>query len=373
MQLSVGCRLGDRNTMSSRKRRRESDAPVPAPAAAESDERVCWVCLEPHVRATRSGARELARCGCACRGSGAGWAHLPCLIRAAQHQPAMWDECPTCKHEYSGSMMLNLARTRARLAEEAFDAAPLEAMWITREGRPVVTREHETEEELSASMSMLANVLIGRGGYAEARRILERLVARDAERWGADDSVTLHSQCGLVQALLDMGDFAAARPKADQLVATCVERLGSTDGTTLDAQAVRAQVLEMVGEEAQARRLWEEIVATRLAQDGPTGEETVVAKHMHADMLHSCGHAAAARALYEEVLAAYTQTVGPAHEDTLNLEGTLAELQVALGLDLPAAEQTLRRCVCTEFLQNPCTSVVLIAFNRRSCPGSLKV
>ena len=148
-----------------------------------------------------------------------------------------------------------------------------------------------------------------------------------------------------------MGDFAAARPKADQLVATCVERLGSTDGTTLDAQAVRAQVLEMVGEEAQARRLWEEIVATRLAQDGPTGEETVVAKHMHADMLHSCGHAAAARALYEEVLAAYTQTVGPAHEDTLNLEGTLAELQVALGLDLPAAEQTLRRCVCTEFLQ----------------------
>ena len=331
--------------MPSRKRRRESDATVPSPAAEESDERVCWVCLEPHVRATRSGARELARCGCACRGSGAGWAHLPCLIRAAQHNSAMWDECPTCKHEYSGSMLLNLARTRARLAEAAFDAAPLEALWITGEGLPVVTREHEIEEELSASMNMLANVLISRGEYADARRILERLVARDSERWGADDAVTLHSQVGLVQVLLDMGEFAAARPMADQLVATCVERLGSTHGTTLDAQAIRATMLEYVGEEAQARRLWEEIVATRLAQDGPTGEETVIAKHMQADMLHNCGDAAPARALYEEVLAAYTQTVGPTHEDTLNVEGNLAELQVALGLDLSAAEQKLRRCV----------------------------
>lgn len=327
--------------MPGRKRRRKDSSHAPPSGA---DQRVCWLCLEPRSRATRSGARELVRCGCACRGSGAGWAHLACLVRAAQHNADTWSTCPTCKTVYSGRMLLNLARERARLAEIAFDAAPTWDVVINATGRVSLGRDHAVEEELSSSMNMLATTLIGRAQYAEACKILENLVARDTERWGVDDEVTLGSKTSLVQALIDMGDFAVAHSMSEQLVAKCVEQLGRTHTTTLHAQLMLAQVLGYLGKEAQARKLWEELISTWDARSG-MHDETICAKHMYANSLHSFGDAAAARALYEEVFASYRQQLGPEHEDTLNAEGTLAELQIALGNALDAAEQTLSRCV----------------------------
>ncbi len=205
--------------------------------------------------------------------------------------------------------------------------------------------EFEAEEELSSAMNMLGLILIMNAQYTEARQILQQLVARDTERWGADDEQTLRSRINLMQALVDLGDFAVVRPMSEQLVRICVEQCGPKSDTTLDAQSVRAQVLAYVGEEVEARRLWNEIVAAREAKGGPRDRGTIVAKHMHAEMLQKYGDAEAARAMYGQLLAHYTQQVGAVHEDTLNTEGALAEIQVALGLDLPAAEQTLTRYV----------------------------
>lgn len=278
-------------------------------------------------------------------------------------------------------MMLNLARARARLSQEALarartrlsedalTASPLRAV-LTEAGQVVLEHDidlYEIEEEVSSSMNMLATVLISRAHYSEARRIMEQLVARDTGRWGADDEVTLGSRVGLLQALVDMGDFAAARQMSDQLVATCIERIGPRNDTTLDAQAVRAQVLAYVGEEAQARDLWDEIVAARIAESGPMHKDTICAKHMQADMLHSSGDAAAATALFKEVLAAYTQQLGPTHEDTLNAEGCLAEVQIALGRDLPAAELTLKRYVLCWSI--PCVLQSCLLNATLVCPG----
>lgn len=329
--------------MPSRKRRRRHESAAnPGPG---DEDRVCWLCLEPHVRATRSGARELVRCGCACRGSGAGWAHVPCIVRFAQDNTDRWTDCPTCKHHYSGPLLGKLARIRVRLAKAA--CARLDAE-IDDIGVRVATPpedEFEAEEEMSAAMNMLGLILIMDAQYTDARRILEQLVARDTERWGANDEQTLCSKASLMQALVDVGDFAVVRPMCEQLVKTCVEQCGPKSETTLDAQTILAQILAYVGEEIEARRLWDEIVASRIAEGGPAHHETIVAKHMYAEMLHKNGDAEAAQALYEQVLAHYTQEVGAAHEDTLNTEGAIAEIQVALGVDLQAAEQTLTRYV----------------------------
>ena len=345
--------------MPSRKRRRESDAPAVPPAgpaaAAPGDDvdRACWLCSEPHVRATRSGAHELARCGCACRGYGAGWAHMPCIVRFAQANPISdrWTTCPTCKQQYSFALVGSLARARVRLAEAAcapFRRAKLDGAGGARAVAPEGDSEgeFEAEDEFSSAMHLLGLCLISSAQYTEARRILEQLVARGTERWGANDERTLCSRIGLVQALVDMGDFAVARPISEHLVEACAEHSGPKSQNALDAQAVHAQVLVYVGEGAEALRLWTAIVAERVAQGGPTHEETIRAKHMHAEALWKLGDAAAAQALCEEILAYHTRLVGAAHEDTLNIEGALAEIQVAVGLDLPAAEQTLIRCVC---------------------------
>jgi len=58
--------------------------------------------------------------GCACRGD-AGWVHLQCHIARAVHTDggynAAWTTCSLCSQEYTGEMMLGLARELMRRLE----------------------------------------------------------------------------------------------------------------------------------------------------------------------------------------------------------------------------------------------------------------
>ena len=302
-------------TMPKRKRR-DSVASLPAAAAEpEPGQLCCWVCLEPHVRATRSGATALAKCGCACRGSGAGYAHIPCLIRLAQHNRGTWGQCPTCKEPYSGSTMLSLARARVRLAEEAkASSAGRMRVGIGQDGILSILSGEAEEEEISDAMNMLASVLISCARYTEARQLLEQLVARDVEQYGHNNALTACSKTGLAQALLDMGDFAAARTMAEALVAqlesqflaamvsrgpggsvadgvldamagkkTSLSCLAPFDGSTINRTyaetgseakigklrekvrflIVLAQALAYGGEDSASREMWQEIITRR--------------------------------------------------------------------------------------------------------------
>jgi hypothetical protein len=70
-----------RSTSSTRRQHERALSPPP--------EHECYLCLEVAGRPTRSGVRKLLHTGCGCRGS-AGRAHLPCLVRAAKHNPYSW-------------------------------------------------------------------------------------------------------------------------------------------------------------------------------------------------------------------------------------------------------------------------------------------
>ena len=84
---------------------------VSAASAASDDDpdsKTCFICLEPHSGPSIS--QRLLHGGCACRGS-SGFAHVACVAKAAQTtSDTMWQECPTCKQEWSGQMELGLAR-----------------------------------------------------------------------------------------------------------------------------------------------------------------------------------------------------------------------------------------------------------------------
>ena len=91
-------------------------AAAAAASAASGDgdaSTTCFICLEPHS----ASQYRLLHGGCGCRG-GSGFAHLACIAKAAQTMNArMWQECPTCKQEWTGQMELGL--TRARVASLA--------------------------------------------------------------------------------------------------------------------------------------------------------------------------------------------------------------------------------------------------------------
>jgi hypothetical protein len=54
-----------------------------AAAAAAARDACCYVCLESDDPAVCVEDGQLVHGGCDCRGSGAGWAHLSCLVAAA--------------------------------------------------------------------------------------------------------------------------------------------------------------------------------------------------------------------------------------------------------------------------------------------------
>lgn len=54
--------------------------------------------------------------GSACRVTTACFAHITCLIEAAQHNADTWDTCPTCLQDFIGEVRLALAQARYNLA-----------------------------------------------------------------------------------------------------------------------------------------------------------------------------------------------------------------------------------------------------------------
>ena len=74
-------------------------------AARQDDQPLhCHVCLDGDGE-TEGGGGKLVHGGCGCRGF-VGFAHLPCLVEAATHNPDSWTDCPTCRQEYGGPTSL---------------------------------------------------------------------------------------------------------------------------------------------------------------------------------------------------------------------------------------------------------------------------
>ena len=114
------------------------------PMAADGG--ACIICLETSPPPIQS--------GCACRGD-SGLAHIACLVQAAASQQAqrgsdVWQQCQTCKQDYTGAMQTGLAEAwRSRVAGQAA----------------------ENTERLLAENN-LAVSLLDQGKYAEAEPML---------------------------------------------------------------------------------------------------------------------------------------------------------------------------------------------------------
>ena len=98
-------------------------APRSSSGGAPPADAVCWVCLDPAGRRTRSRAAELQR-GCSCRGD-SGWLHFPCLLKMSDQQEELGNDgarCPTCKQQFTGRLELELGRAKfARVAGRPAD------------------------------------------------------------------------------------------------------------------------------------------------------------------------------------------------------------------------------------------------------------
>ena len=175
-----------------------------------SDEDVCLICFEASPPPIQS--------GCACRGP-AGFAHLDCLIKAAQalvertgpRGAQGWFTCQTCEQVFTGAMCIGLAN----------------AWWSQ-----VRDRAEEDPERL-ADRSNLATSLYRQGKHAEAEEMQREVLAVRKRVLGAEHPDTL-SSFGVLQVLEDK--LASARESEVQATR---KRAAEGSGACADASKRR--------------------------------------------------------------------------------------------------------------------------------------
>ena len=256
--------------------------------------RECWVCLEA---ADPDGAATVPT-GCACRGS-AGHAHLSCLVAAAQHnlkadadpRHLTWQECPTCKQNYTGPIRVRMARTR----------------WGLCRGRP------EGDIDRGDALEHLAISLQSEGEYAEARPLLEARLAGLRRSHGDDAEHTLHSMINLASMRVDMGKPAAALALLEEALPAC-RRVHGGDILCSLCMFALSRAHEELGQLAAARSTADEMMGiVRSTGAGYDAVAKIQAICNLGELLEKIGDVQAGMALQEEGLTDARRVLGEAH------------------------------------------------------------
>ena len=242
-----------RSTSSTRRQHERALSPPP--------EHECYLCLEVAGRPTRSGVSNLLRAGCGCRGS-VGRAHLHCLVRAAEHKPQSWTECPTCRQAFTGVARFELAQVRWERARS--------------------TLPDETNE-WQAAIRNFAFALTTAGRFEEALPLSEEGLAASERALGPEHPNTLCHIDNMGTLLHDKGDLAAAEP------------------------------------------LWQRALETRERTLGPEHSNSLIAVNNLACLLLHKGDLAAAKPLVRRALEVVSGgTLGPEHRDALDRARAIA-------------------------------------------------
>jgi hypothetical protein len=292
-------------------------AATAAPAPAPSDTPACYVCLE----GSDPEYGEIAHGGCGCRGS-AGWAHLSCLVKAAEmndmgicHTSDMrWRQCPTCKQAYTGELIIGLSRAR----------------WEPVCGRP------EADEERLNALSNLGKALGSSVDHLpEARQKFEELVAVRRRVHGDENLDTLDAIGNLGVMVMGSGDLAAAQPLLEE-ARDGLRRAGQGEHhqTLLYTRSLAAMHSSM-GAVAKARLLHEEVVGVlrRTEHAKPT---TFMAIGDLGEVVARIGDHKAGLALREEAVSASARReLGDVHVITQHAVRKLAEMRQNLARHPP--------------------------------------
>ena len=266
--------------------------------------RRCWCCLE----STSTKTQPLLHCGCACRGS-AGWAHVSCLAQAAGAHSfeergsisELWTGCPTCTHDWTGRVQLDLARVYARSCSQ----------------RP----EEDGERQFAEYVLSLA--LKTHGAHVEALVIEERALTFCRQHYGPEDEQTIMA----MESLANTYGLIREYEKALVIQREALEFYRRKDGLggqlTLSAMGRLAETLNDMQQFGTAQKLLEERLETQRRTRPDHQGELVSAMQSLACVYCDAGEMEKAVPLFKESIAYCRREYGSAHPQTLHTVGNL--------------------------------------------------
>ncbi len=266
----------------------------------------CFICLE-------SGRHEdgspVLSTGCACRGT-AGYAHVPCVAAAAQHRDTRWYSCDTCKMDFTGALMMELA----------------EKHW-----QRVRDRSVNDEERITAG-NTLANSLVqpsevgqdvGLADLERARQLYEEILPAARLVYGEEDTRTLITLSALAEVHNLQGNSTMALQLQEEVLARRRRTLGTTHILTVQSMASLSSFLYRHGgcrRMVEARSLCEEALSLSPRALGADIYLIKINRQIRqvlgALMFECVGDSKGAMDLLEEALADCRKTFGASHPYT---------------------------------------------------------
>eukprot|EP01045_Picozoa_sp_COSAG04_P012956 COSAG04_NODE_894_length_9593_cov_18.225932_3_plen_694_part_00 len=135
--------------------------------------------------------------------------------------------------------------------------------------------------------------------WADARRLLEAVLAFETERHGADHEATLKPRAGLATCMGEMGDSEGATREEEAVLAARMRTLGPTHKSTLKTRLNLATSYQRAGDLDRAARELEAVVEGRTATLGPRHAGTLHAQANLGNTRLNMGDVAGAVALLE--------------------------------------------------------------------------
>jgi len=117
----------------------------------------------------------------------------------AQHNEPCWVDCPTCKQNWKGTMVVPMAEARLRLA------------------RALPAGEEDSEMELLIARHGLALALEEMGRFREARVLYEAVIETETALLGPSHLSVLLTKNNLADLLEKVGERDAARKMYEEV------------------------------------------------------------------------------------------------------------------------------------------------------------
>jgi len=174
--------------------------------------------------------------------------------------------------------------------------------------------------DTAKSLDDLAKLIYALGEYETARPLFERALAIRERVLGPDHPATAKSLNNLAELLRTLSEYETARPLFERALAIIENVLGLDHPLTAASLNNLANVLAALGEYEAARPLYERALLIRENVLGPDHPDTAMSLNNLALLLKT----EAARPLYERALAINEKVLGPDHPLTANSLNNLA-------------------------------------------------
>ena len=167
--------------------------------------------------------------------------------------------------------------------------------------------------------------------YADAARILQRVLEMDVVALGEEHPDTLKTMGNLATTYKDAGDIRASREIEERVLAGIVNTLGEAHPDAIISRTNLAITVRRVGDYEGALSHLEESLAICKRTHGEDHPDTLWVLSIQAQTLRELGDYGSARKLLEQVLIGRCRVFGELHRDTLHGMHDLAMVLEAQG------------------------------------------